>query len=96
VGNGFIKSYFGRTHNVDFWPHMRYNIYVIENKPHFCGAGGALDMPKIIIKMNGKTTEVKVPDKQHLDAQITYPHKVQKSKKTYTRKQKHKGIGKVD
>lgn len=46
--------------------------------------------------MDGKITEVRLPDKQHLDAQISYPHKVTKSKKTYTRKQKHKDKHNVD
>lgn len=46
--------------------------------------------------MNGKVTEIIVPDKAHLDAQITYPHKIEKSKKTYTRKRKHKNKHNVD
>lgn len=35
--------------------------------------------------------EVSIPNKEHLAAQIKYPSRIQKSKKIYSRKQKHKG-----
>ena len=35
--------------------------------------------------------EVAVPNKEHLAVQIKYPSRIQKSKKIYSRKQKHKG-----
>ena len=31
------------------------------------------------------------PNKMHLDAQIRYPHRVQRDRTKYTRKTKHKG-----
>jgi hypothetical protein len=34
--------------------------------------------------------EINIPDKNHLQAQIKYPHKVQESKKRIKRKEKHK------
>ena len=47
---------------------------------------------KIVDNVSGKTlqTEVVIPNKMHLDAQIRYPHIVFKNKKHYTRKAKHK------
>ena len=49
---------------------------------------------KIKIVDNVKKTvtehEVSVPNKMHLDAQIRFPHLVQKDKTKYTRKRKHK------
>lgn len=45
-----------------------------------------------ITDFDGKTKiiEKELPSKDHLAAQIKYPARIQKSKKTYTRKIKHK------
>lgn len=47
---------------------------------------------RMIDKIDNKVVEgtVNVPAKDHLAAQITYPAKVFKSKKVYTRKKKYK------
>lgn len=47
----------------------------------------------IIDNINNKVTsnEVNIPNKMHLDAQIRFPHRVQRDRTKYTRKVKHKG-----
>lgn len=42
------------------------------------------------IKKTVSEHEVSVPNKMHLDAQIRFPHLVQKDKTKYNRKRKHK------
>ena len=46
----------------------------------------------LVDSINSKTivNEVNIPNKVHLDAQIRFPHLVQKDKTKYTRKIKHK------
>lgn len=40
-----------------------------------------------------KTGEVTVRQRDHLEAQIKYPHRVQRDRTKYTRKTKHKNKG---
>lgn len=40
-----------------------------------------------------KTGEVTVRQRDHLEAQIKYPHRVQRDRTKYTRKAKHKNKG---
>jgi len=50
---------------------------------------------KVKIKADGKILEKEVPNKMHLDAQISFPSFKQKPKKgkgSFTRKRKHKNI----
>lgn len=46
-------------------------------------------MEKIVIRVEPKYTGL--PSPMHLDAQIRYPHLVQRDRTKYTRKVKHKG-----
>jgi hypothetical protein len=39
---------------------------------------------------NVEVKEVYIPDKEFLESKIKYPHKIEKSKKAYSRKKKHK------
>lgn len=41
---------------------------------------------KIVVKPDYS----KIPNKMHLDAQIRFPHRVQRDRTKYTRKTKHK------
>ena len=45
-----------------------------------------------IIDSNGNVEirEIYIPDKEFLESKKKYPHKVEKSKKAYSRKKKHK------
>ena len=47
----------------------------------------------LVDSINSKTivNEVNIPNKVHLDAQIRFPHRVQRDRTKYTRKVKHKG-----
>lgn len=47
---------------------------------------------KINVHYKGKTysSSKEIPNKDHLDAQIRYPHLIYRDKTTYTRKAKHK------
>lgn len=47
---------------------------------------------KMVDNINHKVTvsTVEIPNKMHLDAQIRFPHRVQRDRTKYTRKQKHK------
>ena len=46
----------------------------------------------LIDNINNKiiVNEVNIPNKMHLDAQIRFPHRVQRDRTKYTRKVKHK------
>lgn len=47
---------------------------------------------RMVDNINNKVTvnTVEIPNKMHLDAQIRFPHRVQRDRTKYTRKQKHK------
>lgn len=39
---------------------------------------------------NIEVREIYIPNKEYLESKIKFPHKVEKSKKAYSRKKKHK------
>lgn len=49
---------------------------------------------RVVDNINNKIIEsaIIIPDKAHLEAQIRYPHLVQRDKTKYTRKIKHKKL----
>ena len=49
-----------------------------------------INMAKKKKKVRDRIYYSKIPNKMHLDAQIRFPHRVQKDKTKYTRKTKHK------
>ena len=49
-----------------------------------------INMAKKKKKVRDRINYSKIPNKMHLDAQIRFPHRVQKDKTKYTRKTKHK------
>ena len=49
-----------------------------------------INMGKKKKKVRDRINYSKIPNKMHLDAQIRFPHRVQKDKTKYTRKTKHK------